>query len=227
VPALVEVRCEPTGITVPVASVRPERDGLHIRILNRLSSTTVVKVEGPRDWSSGEIPVEPGETAERQPVPPGALTIGCEIGGVMQKRRVDLVDPSGYYREPELACDPASVVELSDLPVHPPSNNIISAARAGLDTELPGGTDGLAIGPVRGYVSQRLGDDTTDPVVQVAKEGEVVAFAHVRGDGGSADPPWRTVATAEVCEVLLSPSAGAEPPGTTTTEQPDTQSPPP
>ena len=35
-PAQVQVRCDPTGIVVPVASVRPQRDGLHIRVSNSL-----------------------------------------------------------------------------------------------------------------------------------------------------------------------------------------------
>jgi hypothetical protein len=219
VPAEVEVRCEPTGIVVPIASVRPERDGLHIVVVNALPTPTVVEVKGPSGWSSGPIPVDVGVTEERQPVPPGALTIGCEIAGEMENRRVDLVDPSRYYQEPELECDPATVVVREDLPVDPSQRNIISAARDGLDGALAGGARHDAIGPVRGYVAQRLGDDTTDPVVQVSRDGDVIAFAHVRGEGGSPDPPWTTIEKAEVCGEVESSA-------TTTTEPPDTTDPP-
>src|SRR5262245_21532888 len=46
VPDRVDVRCRPTGIDVPVASVRPQRDGLHIRVINELGKPTSLQVEG-------------------------------------------------------------------------------------------------------------------------------------------------------------------------------------
>ena len=107
----------------------------------------------------------------------------------MQRRRVDLVDLGGYYRTPELDCEQADVVTLRDLPVGVPgATNIIVAARSALDPHLTGGTEADGIGPIRGYQSQRLGDATTDPVVQVTRDGTVVAFAHVRGRGGCRGP---------------------------------------
>src|ERR671916_708472 len=99
-----------------------------------------------------------------QPVPPGQLTIGCDIGGTPRRRTVDLVDPSGYYREPELGCDAAERTTLTSLPVAPPSDNIITAARTGLTPHLVDRDGGDAIGPVGGYPSGRLGDATADPV---------------------------------------------------------------
>ena len=108
---------------------------------------------------------------------------------VLQRRRVDLVDLGGYYRTPELDCEQADVVILRDLPVEVPgATNIIVAARSALDPHLTGGTEADGIGPIRGYQSQRLGDATTDPVVQVTRDGTVVAFAHVRGRGGCRGP---------------------------------------
>jgi hypothetical protein len=199
VPRVVEVRCEPTGIVVPVASVRPQRDGLHIRVVNHLPVATVVEVEGS-GWSSGEITVQPALSQLRQPVPPGELTIGCVINGEVQRRRVELVDPAGYYTEPELACDEAEVETLTDLPVDPAASSIIAAARQALRTHL---VDGDAVGPPRGYPGQRLSDPTADPTVQVVRDGDVVAFAHVRGDDGAVEPPWTTVVEADLCSSAL------------------------
>ncbi len=212
-PSQVQVLCEPSGIVVPVASVRPERDGLHIQVSNSLGAPSVVEVEGD-GWRSGHIEVPPGVTEVRQPVPPGELTIGCDIAGEMQRRRVDLVDLGGYYRAPELECEQADVVTLRDLPVElDGATNIIVAARAALHPHLTDGTDGDAIGPLRGYQSQRLGDSTADPVVQVTRDGKVIAFAHVRGAEGAVAPPWTTVSEAEVCgSVVATP-----PPNETTT----------
>jgi hypothetical protein len=220
-PGEVEVLCDPTGIVVPVASVRPERDGLHIRVVNSLGVPTVLEVEGD-GWSSGDIDVPLGPSEVRQPVPPGELTIGCEIAGEMQRRRVDLVDVRGYYRVPELSCDQADVVTLPDLPVDPPqATNIIVAARATLNAYLVGGTDTDGIGALRGYQSQQLSDPTADPVVQVTRAGKVVAFAHVRGADGATSPPWTTVSDADVCRAVL-----AAPPAETTTSTTSATTPP-
>ena len=212
VPREIVVRCEPTGIVVPVASVRPQRDGLHIRVVNALRVATVLEVDSER-WSSGEITVPPGEHQVRQPVPPGEVTIGCEIAGETERRRIDLVDPADYWVEPELECeDGDEVVELEQLPVDPPTRNIITAARTALDSHLVDGTADDAIGALRGYPSQRLADATADPTVQVSRAGRVVAFASVRGADGAAEAPWLTV-DAQVCGSLL---AGSEPDDTTT-----------
>ena len=221
VPRVVEVRCEPTGIVVPVASVRPERDGLHVRVHNLLPEPTTITVEGD-DWSSGEIVVASGVHEVRQPVPPGRLTIGCNIAGTPERRRVDLVDPSGYYREPELDCDEAEHTTMTSLPVDPSVANLITAARSGLAPHLTESDRPDAIGPLRGYPAQRLSDATADPVVQVVRDGEVIAFAHVRGKDGGIVPPWTVLSEVEVCEpmVATSPEGDVAPDttaGTTTT----------
>jgi hypothetical protein len=223
-PREIEIVCDPAGIVVPVASARPERDGLHVRVTNALGVPTTVRVDGD-DWASGDIAVPVTGTPVRLPVPPGELTVGCDIGGRMERRRVDLVDRGGYYQTPELACDDADVRTLHDLPVPPAaSDNIIPAARAALDAHLVGGTDGDGIGPVRGYQSQRLSDPTADPVVQVTRDGDVVAFAHVRGAGDATTPPWVTVSEAEVCAPVVATPAG---PSTTAPRPPPTTGPPP
>ena len=220
VPRIVEVRCEPSGIVVPVASVRPERDGLHVRVHNSLPSATAITVEGEH-WSSGDIPVQPGVHEVRQPVPPGQLTIGCEIGGAFQRRLVDLVDPTGYYQDPELDCEEAERTTLTALPVDPPVANIITAARTGLAPHLVDGDGPDAIGALRGYPAQRLSDATADPVVQVEREGDVIAFVHVRGRDGAVVEPWTTLAEVEVCTAMLATTAsedgGAAGGGATTT----------
>jgi hypothetical protein len=213
-PSEVVVLCDPAGIVVPVASVRPERDGLHIQVVNSLGAPTVLHVDGDR-WRSGDIEVDPGLHEVRQPVPPGELTIGCEIAGELQRRRVDLVDSGGYYRVPELSCDQADAVTLRDLPVGvPQATNITVAARAALQPYVSGGADtNDEIGALRGYQSQRLGDATDDPVVQVTRAGKVIAFAHVRGADGETSAPWTTVTEAKVCSSALA----APPPAETTT----------
>jgi hypothetical protein len=213
VPRLVEVRCETTGIVVPVASVRPDRDGLHIRVHNSLPEPTTIMVESEQ-WFSGDIRVPRGVHEVVQPVPPGRLAIACDIGGLWQRRHVDLVDPSGYYQVPELGCDEADRTSRFDVPVESPSRNLVEAVRTGLDPVLVGGSDNTGIGAPRGYPAQRLNDPTEDPVVQVVRDGEVIAFAHVRGRDGVVAAPWTTLSEVKVCRSALAAAAdGAETPG--------------
>ncbi len=220
VPRIVEVRCEPTGIVVPVASVRAQRDGLHIRVHNLLATETTLQVRGG-GWFSGDIPVAEGTREVRQPVPPGDLTIGCEIGDELQRRQVTLVDPAGYYDEPALECDDAGTERLTDLPIDPPERSLVAAARAGLHEHLIGGTENIPAGAPRGYPAQKLSDPNDDPTVQIERgDGRVVAFAHVRGEDGAPEGPWVTVQWAEVCasEVAAAGDAGS---GTTTSTTED------
>jgi hypothetical protein len=206
VPRVVVVRCEQSGIVVPVASVRPQRDGLHIRVVNSLPEPTTVRVRGGDGWS-GSFEVGPGDHTVTQPVPPGKVRIGCYIGGQLDQRRIDVVDRSGYYQVPALACDDAEIVTDRDLPVTVPTQNLISAARRALG-------DGYAIGALRGYPSQRVNDDATDrPAVQAARDGEVVAFVHGRRAGDGSEQ-WATV-TIEAC-----PSVIEQPGAATTSTEP-------
>jgi hypothetical protein len=206
-PRVVQVLCTPGGIEVPVASVRAESDGLHIEVTNALGESTTLHVDGG-GWSSGEIEVPVGTSTVRQPVPPGQLTVGCGIGGRVERRRVDLADTGGYYRIPELACPRRDVVTLEELPVQDEdADSIVAAARGAVEPLLVPSSDGFGVSAVRGYQSQRLSDPTADPEVQVTNEGEVVAFVHVRGEDGATSAPWVVVAEAEVCARAL-----AEPP---------------
>jgi hypothetical protein len=197
VPDEVVVRCEPTGIVVPVASVRPQSDGLKIRVVNTLPGATRLQVRS-REWFSGDIPVEVGEQRVTQPVPPGEVRIGCEIGGVMERRGIELVDPAGYYIEPSLDCVEADIVALDERPVDPAQRSMIRAARSALIPSLVEPSGDYAVEAPRGYPTQRVDAATDDPMLQVSRDGEVVAFAHLRGEGDRAKGPWTTV-RADAC----------------------------
>jgi hypothetical protein len=217
VPRSVEIRCEPTGIVVPVASVRPQRDGLHMLVVNNLPSPTRVGVTSA-EWASGPIPVPSGVTEVVQPVPPGAVTVSCDIAGDPERRRIDLVDPSGLYREPQLDCDQADRTELTDLEIAPAEMSLGPAVRRGLAGRM---LDSDTVDAIHGYPSQRITTDTTDPVVEVARDGEVIALVHVRGADGSAAPPWTTLSEVDGCASALAPTTSAPTgPGTTTSAPP-------
>ncbi|HET6951755.1 MAG TPA: hypothetical protein VFI47_15345 [Acidimicrobiales bacterium] len=222
VPRIVEVRCEPSGIVVPVASVRPQRDGLHMLVVNDLGSPTTVVVSSP-DWASGPITVPTGVTEVTRPVPPGSLTIGCDIAGRRERRQVDLVDPAGYYQEPELDCDEADRTVLTDLEVAPATMYLGTAVRQGLDGRI---LESDTIDAVHGYPVQQMSEPGDDPVAEVARDGDVIAFAHVQGPGGSFVAPWTTLWKVEACASALTPVGGA-PPATSSTTVPQAGGQPP
>jgi hypothetical protein len=219
IPDVLEVRCTPRGIEVPVASVRPRRDGMHVRVVNVLGRPTRVEVRSSH-WSSGLVRVAAGATPLRQPVPPGVLTIGCDIAGHFDQRRVDLVDTNRLYRAPTLACPEKEQRRLENVPVDPSALSLIPAVRRGLASKVTEQVATTEIGPVTGYPSARLGDPTIDPVVQVGPPGAVVAIAHVRGDHGAISPPFTTLVTVDICiSALAKPKSGTGPPGSTATTE--------
>ena len=201
-PDYVEVHCTRTGIVIPVASVRPRQDGMHVRVFNELPTPTDVWVEGA-DWS-GDDRFQPGGFGSmRMPVPPGRLRMGCGVSGTGKSVTVDLNDVRGYYEEPELECpadDEAAVV--ANLRAARALMSLSAAAKFVLAANgYP--VDKLKFGPVRGYVGQRLGDPTDDPVVQVDHDGDGVAFVHLGEAQGQSEGPWDAAWRVEGCRSFL------------------------
>lgn len=192
------VLCGPEGIEVPVASIRPQADGLHIVFNNADTRTIRVWVTSAQSgWDSGEVTVSPGETEIRQPVPPGVLDVGCRVGGVDQQRQITLVDEEGLYTEPMLAC--GSTSEAEDLAaVEGPEYSWVATVRTALAAYMQ---DGDTVVPVKAYPEQHFSDPTTDPVAQVIRDDEPVAFAHL--EPGPADGEWAGVSRVEACPSFL------------------------
>lgn len=210
VPDLLQMRCSADGIDVPVASIRPQTDGMHIAVENELRSPIAVWVISD-EWDSGEIIVEPGETNLRQPVPPGVLTVGCQVGSVDEQRRVDLVDTEGLYTVPELSCAGDAREELTDLPIAEPTRSYAGAVNQALEGYL---SDDDETRPLDGYPDQSFTDPTADPTVRVVRGGETVAFVHLSGETENGDGDesgtqrglWSSAPLVEACsDFLLEP----------------------
>jgi hypothetical protein len=212
IPNVLDIRCRRSGIEVPVASVRPQRDGMHMHVVNATGGPTTVEVRSTQ-WSSGPIAVPVGFRDVRQPVPPGVLTIGCRIGDRADQRRVDLVDVAHFYRPVELACDDAHQKTIGNLAVDPAAGSIVQAARRGLKAKVTAEVADAEIGPLIGYPGQRLSDPTADPVVQVGVRGKVVAIVHVRGDDDAVAPPWTRLVSVDVCSSALATATTTTAPG--------------
>jgi hypothetical protein len=208
-PSVVMVRCTAQGIDIPVASVRPQQDGLHVRVLNELPMATELSVRNG-DWSARET-FRPGGWDLVVPAPPGRLTLGCSRGAGHRSLTVDLVDVHGYYQEPELECPAGdTTATLTDLQPVEPDRTMTAATNRAL--EANGLPSGLVPGPPRGYINERLSDALVQPRVQVSRDGDRIGFATLQRTD-NPDLPWR-VAAIVACESVLAERAA---PGTTTT----------
>jgi hypothetical protein len=161
-----------------------------------------VRVVKEGEWT-GRHTFPPGMGSMRQPVPPGTLRIGCVIAGREKSLTVELVDVHKYYDEPALECPSDDTeAELTDLAGAQPdpsmSTTTYNVLRSkGLQVEE------LGVGAPRGYPSQRLGDPTDDPKVQVNRRGDTVAFVHLQQTDDRPDAPWSARAI-EGCQSFLS-----------------------
>lgn len=201
-PDVVDFHCAPDGPVIPVASVRPQADGMHLRVFNELTTPTEVRVVKEGEWT-GRRTFDPGMWQMRQPVPPGTLRVGCVIAGQERSLTVELVDVHKYYDEPALECPSddteAEVTDLGGAQSAPSmSTTTYNVLRSkGLLVEE------LQVGAPRGYTNQRLGDPTDDPKVQVDRRGDTVAFVHLQQTDDRPDAPWSARAI-EGCQSFLS-----------------------
>lgn len=212
-PDVLALRCTPDGIDVPVASIRPQRDGLNIAVHNTQTTATQVRVRSSEGegWDSGPLDVDPGHHDLRQPVPPGVLTVGCTIDGQDERRQVELVDVAGIYDEPELSCAEDERRELENLPVPEPTDSYVRAARAALsDYYLPGRDQVRAYGA---YSDEVLTDVLHDPVVRIERDDSIVAFAWLEAaepdpDAAAAGrrPIWASISRIEGCDSFFTTS---------------------
>jgi hypothetical protein len=216
-PDTVQLTCARSGIDVPVASIRPQSDGLHIEVFNDLPGTTQVWVQAHDEdddeamvWDSGPISVGHGRLELVQPVPPGVLTLGCRIGGVEQQRQVELIDVNGTYDAPALACDDDDQTTLTDVVVPnnssgEPARSYVVATRAALRDLTNWDDADVAVTEPQGYPDQRFGMWSFQPMTQVVRDDETVALVSLTGDAADAPaaPPWTLAPRVDICRSFL------------------------
>jgi hypothetical protein len=207
-PDVVDFHCAPDGPVIPVASVRPQRDGMHVRVFNELATPTEVQVVKEGEWT-GRHTFDPGMGSMVQPVPPGTLRVGCVIAGQARSLTVELVDVHRYFEEPALEC-PTDDKEIKDTDLRGAEpDTSMSTTTYNLLRSKGFQVDELVVGPVRGYASQRLGDPTDDPKVQVDRRGDTVAFVHLQRSDDLPDAPW-SVRLIDGCQSFLSEATTTE-----------------
>jgi hypothetical protein len=207
-PDTVEVRCTPTGIEIPVASVRPQQNGLHVRVINKLVTPVEVRVVKEAVWTGRQSFAAGVVGPMILPVPPGSIQIGCFGAGVEDSNTVELVDVHSYYQKPELVCPSEDeVTKITDPSGAERDRAMSTTARKGV-ASWGLQVEDLDFGPLRGYPGQRFSDPTDDPMVQVSRDGDTVAFVHLRRTD-DVDAPWAAAAI-EGCQSFLSDTTPTE-----------------
>lgn len=206
-PDQVDVRCSAdAGIEVPVASIRPQDDGLHLVIENDGAVPVEVTVEVPADadepqaWDSGVVDLASGRTQLVQPVAPGQVTVRCRSDDTDERRALSVVDVDGFYEEPELAC-PTYRRSVPDEPVIELDEEfddvelaVISALGAGYDEESD------EVVPRMSYPEQDFDVPSVNPVMTVVRSGEPQMWVALVGDQTG---PWDAVQVVSACQDFL------------------------
>lgn len=205
-PDVLEVHCNPDGIEIPVATIQPETDGLHVHAFNEGDEAVVVGVVAELEgWESGPVEIGPGDDDDFvQPVAPGALAIECQPAdhpenGAPDRRQVFLVDHDQLYSEPTLSCPTTARSSIEEaLPESEETNDHAAVVEAALADYWVDETDEVAA--LEAYPDQTFGHPTLHPDVQVLRDDESVAFVRLEGDG---EGPWRSVAEVTACDSFL------------------------
>jgi len=171
IPDVAEVNCNPAASVPYQSNVRPQPDGVHLRIHNGLDHPIRVDVEGQEPDS---FRADPGVTETVRSYPPGPLTVVCSDDGFVVASDLQIVDTEGLWTSTELQCGEDDVV----------------AAGTGDGFLVVGTADPVAL--VREIYPKLLDDDVvelagypsaTPPIVRVVREGRVAAVAQFRSDG--------------------------------------------
>lgn len=205
-----EIVCVPNELVVEPAAVRPQSDGVHVRVDNPGDDERMVLIDR---W--GYVPAPPGVTDLVLPIPPGELRLTCveplESDDPEEQAwpypgedewatlpRLDVIDVDGLWADDILACEVSTGFhydyewEMTDAPMPAGrTGDPVDLAREDLPRELG------ELGEVRrGDVLEPAGYGGDTGRVRLVRDGEVVALIYYSPDGQGG---WH-VGGVEYCE---------------------------
>jgi hypothetical protein len=211
-PDVMEVHCAPGTITVPVASIRPQDDGLHIDVTNDLADEIWMWVRADTGWDSGRFTVASGASSVVVTPPPGALQVGCDVGEILQ-RQVDLVDVDHVFSEQGLDCPTDKQATSAEVIPAPNESSVMpTAVRDAIgDTRMAAGDHTET---ASGYREASYKAHTLHPAVRLVRDGDTIAIIHLNGTLPAHGPededltpraPWVSVGPIDYCPPFLDP----------------------
>ena len=167
IPDVARITCEPDAVQMDASSVRARADGVHVAVAN-LSRALYLDFTSADGESTERLPLTPGLLEQATfALPPGRVRVACvagrETGRPRRPATLLVLDPSGLWVSPRLACDDTVTIDYEiDLAEE--------EAEATFRRSLPGliATDEL-VKP--GYPRTRWHGD----LLLVVREGESVA----------------------------------------------------
>lgn len=173
-PDVAVIRCEETGARVTTPKVRPQRDGVHLRVAVETNAELAFAVEDPRGGGGGfDVP-----GAAVLDLHPGPVRVSCydprrEDPSEIPGESLEIVDEEEIWVSPRLDCSRV-VSEVADYVVgaRGTSGPPLDAARSFAEEQGLTGT----VEPA-GY------PEWETPVYRVVRDGKVVAALVLLSDG--------------------------------------------
>jgi hypothetical protein len=182
-PQVAEVVCEPSGPRVLTPVVRPQQDGVHVRVRNTFPDTASFGLRVIDGGGQGDG-APPGVFELIFPVAPGELVATCsppdaDHGDARWRAPLEVVDPQGLFVPYAAQCRTGRVMaQIIDYAsgAKGVQGDPVSIARDSLD-----GLESTDVVERAGYPSERRSIE--EAIVRVVREGWVVAALNYRSDG--------------------------------------------
>jgi hypothetical protein len=182
-PDVAEVVCEPSGPRVLTPVVRPQEDGIHVRVTNTFDETVAFGLRAIRGGGQGDG-APPGVFELVFPVAPGDLIATCspgdsDHGDPRWQARLRVVDPQGFFVPYALDCGGGQAMSgIIDYVsgARGPRGDPVQIARDSIE-----GLSSIDVVERAGYPSERRSTD--EAIVRVVHAGRVVLTIHYRSDG--------------------------------------------
>jgi hypothetical protein len=182
-PDVAQVVCEPSGPRVLTPVVRPQLDGVHVRVRNTFDEAVAIGLRAVSGGGQGDGG-PPGVFELIFSVAPGDLVVTCspgeaDHGDPRWQAPMGVVDPEGIFVPYALECGgKQAMAGIFDYVsgATGPRGDPVEIARDSI--EGLSSTDGVERA---GYPSERRSTD--EAIVRVVHEGRVVLTIHYRSDG--------------------------------------------
>jgi hypothetical protein len=178
-----EVVCEQSGPRVLTPVVRPQQDGVHVRVRNTFDEMASFGLRAVSGGGQGDG-APPGVSELVFPLAPGDLIATCSPGDADHgdprwKAPLEVLDPVGLFVPYAVQCGTGRVMaQIMDYGpgAHGPLGDPVQVARGSIE-----GLESTDVIERAGYPSER--DSTQEAIVRVVREGRVIVAVHYTSDG--------------------------------------------